>query len=91
MLTGPGISDRNRFEDNELRMEQVEDLLRLQKAAQQISSILDLDQLTRLSPMWRGRLDVLRQASTCTTKRAKNWCWPACAAAPSTAGAAARR
>ena len=38
MLRGPGISDRNRLEDNELRMEQVEDLLRLQKAAQQISS-----------------------------------------------------
>jgi hypothetical protein len=45
MLTSPGVSDRNRFEDNELRMEQVEDLLRVQKAAQQISSILDLDQL----------------------------------------------
>lgn len=45
MVMDPEVSDRNRFEDNQLHREQVEDLLRLQKAAQQISSILDLDQL----------------------------------------------
>jgi len=45
MVTGPELSDRSRFEDHELHREQVEDLLRLQKAAHQISSILDLDQL----------------------------------------------
>ena len=45
MSFSPGLADGKGFEDRELRMEQVEDLLRLQKAAQQISSILDLDQL----------------------------------------------
>jgi sigma-B regulation protein RsbU (phosphoserine phosphatase) len=45
MSTSPGIADRNPFEGLELPMEQVEDLLRLQKAAQQILPILDLDQL----------------------------------------------
>lgn len=40
-----GFADPNRFEDRELHLDQVQDLLRLQKAAHQISSILDLDQL----------------------------------------------
>ena len=45
MSMSPELADPRRFEGHELPMEQVEDLLRLQKAAQQISSILDLDQL----------------------------------------------
>lgn len=48
MSTSAGVADANRFEGRELRelpIEQVEDLLRLQKAAQQILPILDLDQL----------------------------------------------
>lgn len=45
MSTSPGIADPSRFEGRELHLQQVEDLLRIQKAAQQISSILDLDQL----------------------------------------------
>jgi phosphoserine phosphatase RsbU/P len=45
MSTSPGIADPNRFEGRELYQAQVEDLLRLQKAAQQMSPILDLDRL----------------------------------------------
>lgn len=51
MSASPGITDANRFEGHELhelqelRLDQVEDLLRLQKAAQQMSPILDLDEL----------------------------------------------
>lgn len=45
MSTSPGIVDPRRFEGMELPSHQVEDLRRLQKASQQISSILDLDEL----------------------------------------------
>ncbi|HLJ79534.1 MAG TPA: GAF domain-containing SpoIIE family protein phosphatase [Acidobacteriaceae bacterium] len=45
MSTNPIIAKANRFEGLELPVEQMEDLLRLQKAAQQILPILDLDQL----------------------------------------------
>ena len=45
MSTIPGFADPQRFEAAELPPVQVEDLLRLQKAAQQLSPILDLDQL----------------------------------------------
>src|SRR5208282_1904365 len=44
MATSPGISDRD-YTARPLQIEQVEELLKLQKAAQKIASILDLDQL----------------------------------------------
>lgn len=45
MSTHPVSADPHRLAPPELPLGQVEDLLRLQKASQQISSILDLDQL----------------------------------------------
>lgn len=46
MATGPRISDAAAFTSpHQLRQHQVQDLLKLEKAARKISSILDLDQL----------------------------------------------
>jgi phosphoserine phosphatase RsbU/P len=45
MSTTPGIADPDRFERRAVHEEQMEGLLRLQKAAQQMSPILDLDEL----------------------------------------------
>ena len=45
MATSPRIASQEHFAARELHLDQVEDLLKLQKAAQKISSILDLDQL----------------------------------------------
>ncbi|MBZ5721239.1 MAG: PP2C family protein-serine/threonine phosphatase [Acidobacteriia bacterium] len=45
MATSPRPSNPDHFAVRELHLDQVEDLLKLQKAAQKISSILDLDQL----------------------------------------------
>ncbi len=45
MATSPGISDRDYTAARPLQIEQVEELLKLQKAAQKIASILDLDLL----------------------------------------------
>ncbi len=45
MATSPRTANSDYLTVRQLHLEQVEDLLRLQKAAQQITSILDLDQL----------------------------------------------
>ena len=45
MATSPEISDREYSAAHPLQIRQVEELLKLQKAAQKIASILDLDQL----------------------------------------------
>jgi phosphoserine phosphatase RsbU/P len=45
MATSPRTASPDHFAARELHLNQVEDLLKLQKAAQKISSILDLDQL----------------------------------------------
>ena len=45
MAANPQIFNPDQFLFHELRPEQVEDLIKLQKAAQKITSILDLDQL----------------------------------------------
>ncbi|HEX8797214.1 MAG TPA: GAF domain-containing SpoIIE family protein phosphatase [Terriglobales bacterium] len=45
MAANPQIFNTDQFLFHELRPEQVEDLIKLQKAAQKITSILDLDQL----------------------------------------------
>jgi phosphoserine phosphatase RsbU/P len=45
MAISPGISDHDYAAAHPLQIEQVEELLKLQKAAQKIASILDLDQL----------------------------------------------
>ena len=45
MATSPRIAPLGHTVARPLHIEQVEDLLKLQKAAQKITSILDLDQL----------------------------------------------
>src|SRR5579884_2367668 len=45
MATSPATPTQDHLASRELHLQQVEDLIKLQKAAQKISSILDLDEL----------------------------------------------
>ena len=60
--------------ERQLAFDQVEDLLKLQKAAQQISSILELDRLIEPDrrTMWRCRSAASSQIFICTTKNAES-------------------
>ena len=70
-----------------VQLDQVEHLLKLQKWAQKITSILDLDELIDQDCGRCGRGILLRgnQPSICTTKSGASWRWPASTAAPFTA------
>jgi hypothetical protein len=83
MATIPRVFAADHTVPHSIRINQVDDLLKLQKAAQRISSILDLDELVD-----KVVNDVARSFGCVDAdiylqpKNAGNWCWRARMAAP---------
>jgi hypothetical protein len=83
MAASPNFTAPSPSSSSLLNLDQVEDLLKLQKAAQKISSILDLDQLVdKVVNEVATPSDVWILISTCTTRSAANCRWHAPMAAP---------